>query len=63
VHSRYFEATVGRVQVGCLNVPNGNPAPGPRFGYKLRWFERLAAHAAGLAVRDESVVLAGALES
>ena len=31
--------------VGCLYLPNGNPAPGPKFDYKLRWFDRLAAHA------------------
>ena len=39
-HSRYIEAAVGGLIVGCLCLPNGNPAPGPKFDYKLRWFER-----------------------
>ena len=47
-HSRYIEAAVNGVLIGCLYLPNGNPAPGPKFDYKLRWFERLAAHAAEL---------------
>ena len=50
-HSRYIEAAVNGVLIGCLYLPNGNPAPGPKFDYKLRWFERLAAHAAGLLAR------------
>src|SRR5215472_6690310 len=40
-HSRYIEAEVDGLVVGCLYLPNGNPAPGPKFDYKLRWFERL----------------------
>src|SRR5437763_10532079 len=42
-HSRYIEAVVGGVTVGCLYLPNGNPAPGPKFDYKLKWFERFNA--------------------
>jgi exodeoxyribonuclease-3 len=59
VQSRYIEGTVGGVRVGCLYLPNGNPAPGPKFDYKLRWFDRLAAHAAELVAKPEPVVLAG----
>jgi exodeoxyribonuclease-3 len=44
-HSRYLEAEVGDLIVGCLYLPNGNPAPGPKFDYKLRWFDRLLRHA------------------
>src|SRR5436190_3467285 len=44
-HSRYIEAAVHGLLVGCLYLPNGNPAPGPKFDFKLRWFERLASHA------------------
>jgi exodeoxyribonuclease III len=58
-HSRYIEAAVGGLLVGCLYLPNGNPAPGPKFGYKLRWFERLIAHAADLLALKQPVVLAG----
>ena len=43
--SRYLEAVVGGVVVGCLYLPNGNPQPGPKFDYKLEWFERFNAHA------------------
>jgi len=48
LHSRYIEATVGKIVVGCLYLPNGNPAPGPKFEYKLGWFDRLHRHAADL---------------
>ena len=58
-HSRYIEAAVNGVLIGCLYLPNGNPAPGPKFDYKLRWFERLTAHAAELLATGAPVVLAG----
>jgi exodeoxyribonuclease III len=57
--SRYMEAEVCGVVVGCLYLPNGNPAPGPKFDYKLRWFGRLAEYARLLLARDVPVVLAG----
>jgi len=57
--SRYIEADVGEVRVGCLYLPNGNPAPGPKFDYKLRWFERFTQHAAELLAHEAPVVLAG----
>jgi exodeoxyribonuclease-3 len=59
IHSRYIEAVVNGVIVGCLYLPNGNPAPGPKFDYKLRWLERLAQHAETLLASGEPVVLAG----
>ena len=59
VHSRYLEASVGPLIIGCLYLPNGNPAPGPKFDYKLRWFERLTARAAELIAGGARVVLAG----
>jgi exodeoxyribonuclease-3 len=58
-HSRYIEATVRGVVIGCLYLPNGNPAPGPKFDYKLRWLERLIIHAAELVSSNSPVVLAG----
>ena len=57
--SRYIEAAVNGVLVGCLYLPNGNPAPGPKFDYKLRWFDRLKTHAAALLASGAPVVLAG----
>jgi len=59
VHSRYIEATVHGILIGCLYLPNGNPAPGPKFDYKLHWLQRLTQHAAELVTRDTPVVLAG----
>jgi exodeoxyribonuclease-3 len=59
VHSRYIEAAVNGVLVAGLYLPNGNPRPGPKFDYKLRWFERLIAHAADLIATDMPVVMAG----
>lgn len=58
-HSRYIEAAVSGILIGCLYLPNGNPAPGPKFDYKLRWFERLTAHAAKLLAHDVPVALIG----
>jgi len=58
-HSRYLEAEVNGIIIGCIYLPNGNPAPGPKFDYKLRWFERLTAHAAELLASGKPVVLLG----
>ena len=58
-HSRYIEARVKGLTVGCIYLPNGNPAPGPRFDYKLNWFERLIAHAATLVKSKRDVILCG----
>ncbi|HWJ28433.1 MAG TPA: exodeoxyribonuclease III, partial [Flavisolibacter sp.] len=57
IHSRYIEANVNGILVGCLYLPNGNPTPGPKFDYKLRWFERLTEHAADLVKSKQPVVL------
>jgi exodeoxyribonuclease-3 len=59
VQSRYLEATVGGIRIACLYLPNGNPAPGPKFDYKLRWFDRLAGHTSNLVRLRTPVVLAG----
>src|SRR5439155_13081038 len=57
--ARYIEAAVNGVLIASLYLPNGNPQPGPKFNYKLAWFEHLIAHAAGLVVAGVPVVLAG----
>jgi exodeoxyribonuclease-3 len=58
-HSRYIEADVNGIVVGCLYLPNGNPQPGPKFEYKLKWFERLIEHAKTLYASGKPVVLLG----
>jgi exodeoxyribonuclease-3 len=57
--SRYIEAAICGILVGCLYAPNGNPQPGPKFDYKRAWNERLIAHAKMLHGFDEPVVIAG----
>ena len=57
--SRYIEAAVNGILVGGLYLPNGNPRPGPTFDYKLRWFDRLIAHADELLASGLPVMLAG----
>jgi exodeoxyribonuclease-3 len=57
--SRYIEAAVSGILVGCLYAPNGNPQPGPKFKYKLAWHERFNVHAASLLDAGVPVVLAG----
>jgi len=59
LHSRYIEAIVNDIVIGCLYLPNGNPAPGPKFDYKLSWFERFTQHAADLLASQQPVVLTG----
>lgn len=56
---RYIEAAVGGVLITSIYLPNGNPQPGPKFTYKLAWFERLITHAAELMASGAPVVLAG----
>ena len=56
--ARYVEAAVQGVLIASIYVPNGNPHPGPKFNYKLAWFERLIAHAAELMASGAPVVLA-----
>ena len=59
VQARYIEAAVDGIIVSSLYLPNGNPQPGPKFDYKLDWFERLIAHAGELHATGLPVVLAG----
>src|SRR6195952_4077969 len=55
-HSRYIEAQVGEILVGCIYLPNGNPAPGPKFDYELAWFRRLNTYARTLLKPAKQVV-------
>lgn len=59
LHSRYIEAEVNGILIGCLYLPNGNPWPGPKFDYKLAWFKRLQAHGKKLLKLKQPVLLAG----
>jgi len=58
-HSRYLEAKVKDLTIACIYLPNGNPAPGPKLEYKMRWFERLTEHAASLLSQKVPVILTG----
>jgi exodeoxyribonuclease-3 len=58
-HSRYLEAAIGGLIIGCLYLPNGNPKPGPKFDYKMRWIERFETLATELVGMKAPVVLAG----
>ena len=58
-HARYLEARIGTMRVASLYLPNGNPVGTEKFVYKLRWMDRLAAHAAGLLENEEALILGG----
>ena len=58
-HSRYIEADVDGVVIASIYLPNGNPQPGPKFDYKLRWIDRLRARARDLLDEERPTVLAG----
>ena len=58
-HSRYIEAAVDGILIGCLYLPNGNPAGTEKTAYKWAWMDRLRAHAKELLALEEPLVLAG----
>lgn len=58
-HSRYLEAEVDGLVIASIYLPNGNPQPGPKFDYKLRWLDRLATRGRELLAEEKPVVLAG----
>ncbi|KIA90471.1 exodeoxyribonuclease III [Kaistella jeonii] len=57
--SRYLEVKIKDLIIACIYLPNGNPTPGPKFDYKMRWFERLDAHAEMLITSGKKVLLIG----
>lgn len=59
VQSRYLEALVGGIVVACIYLPNGNPAPGPKLDYKLKWFGRLSKRAKALLAHKVPVAIVG----
>jgi exodeoxyribonuclease-3 len=59
LHSRYIEAFINGIVIGCLYLPNGNPWPGPKFEYKLRWMQRLQIHVDKLRNFNLPVALIG----
>ncbi|WP_420381328.1 exodeoxyribonuclease III [Novosphingobium sp.] len=58
-HSRYLEADVFGIRVACIYLPNGNPQPGPKFDYKLRWMERLTRRMAAISAAEIPAVVTG----
>src|SRR5688572_22517540 len=59
LHSRYIEARINGLVIGCLYLPNGNPAPGPKFDYKLKWFRRLSSKARTLLKKQIPCMIVG----
>lgn len=59
IQSRYIQAMVNGILIVCVYFPNGNPAPGPRFDYKMAWFKRLNARARRLLQAGTPVIIAG----
>ena len=57
--ARYLEAFTNGVRIASIYLPNGNPTPGPKYDYKLRWMDRLISHAKELLKQEEILVLAG----
>jgi exodeoxyribonuclease-3 len=59
LQSRYIEAIVDDIVIGCLYLPNGNPYPGPKFDYKLGWLKRFSVHAKKLLDSGVPAILTG----
>lgn len=58
-HARYLEADVFGLRVVCIYLPNGNPQPGPKFDYKLRWMERLRTRMRDLLAEERPTLVIG----
>jgi len=58
-HSRYLEADVSGVRIACIYLPNGNPRPGPKFDYKLRWMKRLHTRMQEIAAEEVPAIVLG----
>ncbi|WP_039857224.1 exodeoxyribonuclease III, partial [Novosphingobium pentaromativorans] len=58
-HSRYLEADVFGVRAVCIYLPNGNPVPGPKFDYKLRWMKRLRERMAAIRAEEVPAIVTG----
>ena len=58
-HSRYLEADVSGVRIACIYLPNGNPRPGPKFDYKLRWMKRLHTRMQEIAAEEVTAIVLG----
>jgi exodeoxyribonuclease-3 len=58
-HSRYLEAEIFGLRVACIYLPNGNPQPGQKFDYKLRWMERLRARMREIAAEEIPAIVTG----
>jgi len=58
-HSRYLEADVFGIRVACIYLPNGNPQPGPKFDFKLRWMDRLTKRMAAISAAEVPAVVIG----
>ncbi len=59
LHSRYLEADVFGTRVACIYLPNGNPQPGPKFDYKLRWMDRLHDRMRAIAAEEVPAIVLG----
>ena len=59
IQSRYLEATINGITIGCLYLPNGNPLPGAKFDYKLAWLERLITYSGKLLKAENPVIITG----
>ncbi|WP_343690985.1 exodeoxyribonuclease III [Chitinophaga sp.] len=59
IQSRYIEAKINGIIIACLYLPNGNPAPGPKFDYKMAWYKRLLTKARRLIKKGTPVILVG----
>ena len=59
IQSRYIEAAIGDLLIGCVYLPNGNPQPGPKFACKMDWFAGFIDHAATLLAAKHPIVLCG----
>ena len=57
--ARYIEASIQNLRVASIYLPNGNPAPGPKFDYKLQWMDRLNQRAATLLATEKAILLGG----
>ncbi len=58
-HARYLETDINGIRVINIYLPNGNPTPGDKFDYKLKWMDRLYERLSHLRTNEIPFLIGG----
>jgi exodeoxyribonuclease-3 len=57
--ARFLHVKILDINIVCIYLPNGNPAPGPKYDYKINWMKRLITYTQEIYNTNEPFILAG----